>query len=75
MKKKSNKLGHTYGKYDLVNNSYLQQCALPDCQSAGEIYVSSSHLFVVCECIDFESNLSSFFPSNKESFDGSVSHQ
>lgn len=43
----SNKLGYTYGKYDLVNNPYLQQCALPDCQSAGGIYVSSLHLCVV----------------------------
>lgn len=61
MEKKSNKLGHSYGKYDLINNPYLQQRALPDCQSAGGISVSSLHLSVVCEYMDFETNL--FSPS------------
>lgn len=62
----STKLGHTYGKYDLVNNICLQYCAVTDCQSAGGIYVSSLHLFVIGELMNFETNF--FLLSTKQKY-------
>lgn len=62
----STKLGHTYGKCDLVNNLCLQYCAVTDCQSAGGIYVSSLHLFVIGESMNFKTNF--FLLSTKQKY-------